>query len=453
MPTFRERELSFMLDLAESKVLIVPRIWRNFDHGAMASALSRALPRLRHVLVIGGQGTESFEAVWADAGDERESAALFAARRPAADDVMQLLFTSGTTGEPKCVMHTANTLLSIIPPYGERLRLAADDVVLMVSPLAHQIGFMYGLMMPIMLGATAVLQDIWEPRRTGRLIARERISYTMASTPFLSDLAETVATEGGYDVSSLRLFQLGGAPVPRDLVVRATEILDAHIISSWGMTETGAVTISKPDDPPEKVFHTDGCALAGMELRVVDASNRPLPAGPEGHLQVRGCANFVGYLKRPHYHATDADGWFDTGDLARMDEDGYIRITGRTKDIIIRGGENIPVVEIENLIRRHPAVQDIAIVGAPDARLGERACAFVVPKNGASLSLQNLVEFLLQQKVAKTYLPERLELAGELPRTPSGKIQNFKLRQIASEGVAAATERSCDRTWPGKGSQ
>lgn len=439
MPIFRERELLFMLGLAESKVFIVPGCWRNFDHGAMAAAVGRDLPRLRHILVVGGQGTESFESMlFLDAGEE-EKDALFAARRPAADDVMQLLFTSGTTGEPKGVMHTANTLQSIISPYVERLCLTADDVVLMVSPVAHQIGFMYGLMMPIMLGATVVLQDIWEPQRAVRLIGRERVTYTMASTAHLSDLIELIAVEPGYDVSSLRIFQLGGGPIPRILVTRATETLGAHIISSWGMTETGAVTTTKLDDRPEKAFHTDGCVLPGMEIRVVDVDNCPLSEGQEGLLKVRGCGNFVGYLKRAQHHATDADGWFDTGDLARVDNEGYIRITGRAKDIIIRGGENIPVVEVEDLIYRHPAVQDVAIVAMPDARLGERACAFIVPKKGASLSFLDLIDFLSEQKMAKNYLPERLELARELPRTPSGKIQKFKLRQIASKLSADRT--------------
>jgi cyclohexanecarboxylate-CoA ligase len=329
-------------------------------------------------------------------------------------------------------MHTANTLMSNILPYARRLGLGQQDVVLMASPMAHQTGFMYGLMMPVMLQTTAVLQDIWEPKRAVRAIAEEGVTFTMASTPFLSDLADAVASGAG-DVASLRIFLAAGAPIPRALVERAGQALGANVVSAWGMTENGAVTTTRLDDAEAKTIGTDGCPLEGVEIRVVDAANRPLPAGEEGMLKVRCCSNFAGYLKRPEWFNHDAEGWFDTGDLARIDAEGYVRITGRSKDIIIRGGENIPVVEIEGLLFRHPAVQAAAIVGIPDARLGERACAFVVAKPGRSLTLADMVGFLEEQKVAKQYLPERLEVVEELPRTPSGKIQKFKLREVARQ--------------------
>jgi len=179
---------------------------------------------------------------------------------------------------------------------------------------------------------------------------------------------------------------------------------------------------------------TDGVALPGMEVRVLDASGAVAPAGEEGQLQVRGCSNFIGYLRRPELDPKDADGWFDTGDLARMDEAGYIRIAGRSKDIIIRGGENIPVVEVEGLLFKHPAVAAVAIVGYPDERLGERACAFVVPRDGQSFSFEAMAAYLAEQRMAKQYIPERLEIVSELPRTPSGKIQKFRLRETVRNG-------------------
>ena len=431
MPIFRARELSFMLGLAESKVFVVPQRFRDFDYAAMARELRPHLPNLHHLLVIGGAGEESFEARLLDHPWEEtcDLASLYAARRPDPNDVTQLLYTSGTTGEPKGAMHTANTLLANIIPYAERLRLGPDDVVLMASPMAHQTGFMYGLMMPFVLEATAVLQDVWEPLRAAKLIAAEKVTFTMASTVFLADLAN-LATEP-QDFASLRIFLSAGAPIPGALVERAQTALGCTVVSAWGMTENGAVTLTRLEDPEERAANSDGCALPGMQTRIVDAQGRPLPAGHEGFLKVRGCSNFVGYLKRPQLGNTDGEGWFDTGDLARMDETGYIRITGRAKDIIIRGGENIPVVEIEALLFRHPAIEAVAIVGMPDQRLGERACAFVVPKKGETLTLADLVRFLDGQKVARHYLPERLEIVAELPRTPSGKVQKFRLREIA----------------------
>ena len=432
MPIFRERELKFMLGLAESKLLIVPREFRGFEYGSMARGIRPELRYLRHLLVIGGDRQESFEQVLLESKDKSRPQATgqLSARRTTANNVMQLVYTSGTTGEPKGVMHTANTLFSNLRPFAERLRLGQNDVVLMASPMAHQTGFMYGLLMPVMLGATAVLQDIWEPKRAAERIGHEGVTFTMASTPFLSDLTDVIA--GGEDeVPSLRIFLSAGAPIPRVLVERATQALKANIISAWGMTENGAVTTTRLDDSPQKIFHTDGCPLPGMEVCVADLANKPLPPGTEGMLKVRGCSNFVGYLKRPRLYGHDTDGWFDTGDLAQIDADGFIRITGRSKDIIIRGGENIPVVEIEGLLFRHPAIQAVAIVGFPDQRLGERACAFVVVKPGETFSRNEMVRFLEQEKIARQYLPERLEIVEDLPRTPSGKVQKFKLREVA----------------------
>ena len=431
MPIFRERELSFMLGLAESKVLVIPRAFRGFDYPAMVRNIRSGLPDLKHVLVIDGTGEDSFEKTLLDTPweEKRDKTDLFARRQPSPDDVIQLMYTSGTTGEPKGVMHTSNTIMSNLLLCAQCLELKRSDVILMASPMAHQTGFMYGLAMPIVLGTTAVLQDVWEPKRAAKLIGDEDVTFTMASTPFLSDLTETVAQDQ-QGLPSLRIFLVAGAPIPRALVERARQTLGTHIVSAWGMTENGLVTTTRLDDPEEKAINTDGRPLPGMEVRVVDRENKPLPGGREGMLKARTCSTFVGYLKRPEWYIHDAEGWFDTGDLARIDGDGYIRLTGRSKDIIIRGGENIPVVEVEGLLFRHPDIQDVAIVGMPDARLGERACVFIVPKPRRKISLSEITDFLEEHSLAKQYLPERLETVDELPRTPSGKVQKFKLREM-----------------------
>lgn len=431
MHIFRERELSFMLQHGEAKVMIAPKTFRGFDFEKMITDLQPSLPHLKHVVAVGGQGANSFEALlsgpaWEDAPDAQD---ILTRHRPGPDDVTQLIYTSGTTGEPKGVMHSANTVMANIIPYAQRLRLDAEDVVLMASPMAHQTGFMYGLMMPIMLKASVVLQDVWEPKKAIELIRAEGVTFTMASTPFLTDLAKTV-TETGQGVPTLRTFLCAGAPIPGPLVEQARAALGAKIVSAWGMTENGAVTLTKLDDDDERSFSTDGCPLPGVEVKVVDGDDKPLPVGETGKLMLRSCSNFGGYLHRPHLNGTDADDWFDTGDLARIDAQGYIRITGRSKDVIIRGGENIPVVEIESLLYRHPAVAMAAIVAYPDERLGERACAVVVPKPGQSIDLPTVVEYLKAQKVAVQYIPERLVVMDAMPATPSGKIQKFKLREL-----------------------
>ncbi len=432
MPILRQRELSFMLAFAEAKVMVVPLRFRGFDHPGMIEELRSDLPALRHVLVVAEGPEGSFEQTllaprWEDAPD---ATAVLRARRTSPDAVTELQYTSGTTGQPKGVMHTANTLLGNLQSIVASLKLSERDSMLMASPLAHQTGFLYGMLMPVLLGSKSVLMDIWDPEQAARLIQDEGASFTMGATPFVADLTDAPAAQR-YDLSSLRLFVTAGAPIPRVLVQRATERLGAAVISAWGMTENGAVTCTRPGDPPEKVYGTDGQPIPGMEVRVVDEPGRPVPTGSEGHLQARGASNFVGYLKRPDAFGTDGEGWFETGDLARLDADGYIRISGRAKDLIIRGGENIPVVEVEGTLYRHPAIQDVAIVGMPDERLGERGCAFAVLRPGKSFSFGEMVAFLEGERMARQYYPERLEIVEALPRTASGKIQKFKLREIA----------------------
>ena len=237
------------------------------------------------------------------------------------------------------------------------------------------------------------------------------------------------------DLSAFRLFVSGGAPIPSALVSQAKIKLGAKIVSVWGMTEVLAVTTVKLDDTDDLAASTDGVALPHTAVSIVDGNRRPVPSGTEGVLETRGATLCVGYLKRPALFEL-SDGWFDTGDLARMDDDGYIRITGRSKDIIIRGGENISVVEIEGLLFEHPRIAAVAIVAMPDPRLGERACAFVCLIDDEPLTLDETRDFLLDQGVAKVYIPERLEVIEELPMTATGKVQKFTLRDIAQSFTA-----------------
>ncbi len=435
MPIFRERELSFMLNHGEARVLVVPKTFRNFDHEAMARGLRPGLPALQRIIVVDGGGADDFDTLltkpeWEKASD---AGAILMQNRPGPDDITQLIYTSGTTGEPKGVMHSANTLMANIVPYAQRLNLGADDVVLMGSPMAHQTGFMYGLAMPIMLKASVILQDVWDPAKAADLIRTEKATFTMASTPFLADLTRVV-TESGQPVPTLRTFLCAGAPIPGPLVEQAQAGLGAKIVSAWGMTENGAVTLIKLDDDDKLASTTDGCPLPGVEVKVVDSEGASLPSGESGKLLVRACSNFGGYLKRPQWNGTDSKGWFDTGDLAYINANGYIRIAGRSKDVIIRGGENIPVVEIEGLLYSHPAVAQAAIIAFPDERLGERACAVIVPKSGQTIDFAGMVEFLKSHKLAVQYIPEKLIVRDAMPATPSGKIQKFRLRDMLKQG-------------------
>ena len=441
MPIFRERELEFMLRHGESKVFVVPKIFRNFDHEQLANQLKAKIETLEHVVVIDGNTENNFNALLVNHGLDNHLAAVTALDdfNLGADDITQLIFTSGTTGEPKGVMHTSNTLYSNIVPYAKRLNLTENDVVLMASPMAHQTGFMYGLIMPIELNAKVILQDVWEVSQAVELIHQHQVSFTMASTPFLNDLSNTVA-EHHDQVNSLKTFLCAGAPIPGPLVQKARETLGVKVISAWGMTECGAITTTLISDEDERSYNTDGVALPGVEIKITNKQGQQKAVNEAGRLMIRSCSSFGGYLKRSHLNDTDQDDWFDTGDIAYQDEQGYIRICGRKKDVIIRGGENIPVAEIESLLYKHPNIAVIAIVAYPDERLGERACAIVKLKDPTQqLQFTDMVEFLKTHNLAMQYIPERLEIWDEIPMTPSGKIQKFKLRDLLLKSTESVT--------------
>jgi cyclohexanecarboxylate-CoA ligase len=431
MPIFRERELSYMLDFAESKVFIVPKVFRGFDHEAMAASLRPSLPKLQHVIVVDGEGPHSFDNRLLS-GSERlppPPAGTIGALPPG--EMAVLMFTSGTTGSPKGVMHSLNTLMACNVSLAGRFHLDEKDVMLVCSPLGHMTGYAAGMMLGVKIGATVVLQDVWEAKRGVTLMASEGATYSAGAAPFLSDMCEAVAA-GAPKPQSLRKFLCAGAPIPSALIERVYRELELKVCSLWGMTESLSSTLTEPERALEKSSKTDGRPLEGVDVKVVRMDGGAAAVGETGLLMVRGAQMCLGYYKRPDMEPFDAEGWFDTGDLAYMDEEGYIRINGRVKDVVIRGGENVPVVEIENLLFMHPAVLAAALVGYPDSRLGERACAFVVLRPGHALDLNTVQAYMADKKVAKQYWPERVEIVAELPKTPAGKVQKFKLREQAS---------------------
>ena len=431
MPIFRERELSYMLGFAEAKVLLVPKLFRGFDHEAMAEGMRAELPKLEHVIVVDGQGENGFERMLLGGSDRVEAPARLADSALQPDDTAVVMFTSGTTGSPKGVMHTSNSLVACTNSLSGRFGLTSDDVMLACSPLGHMTGYAAVMLLAVRLGATTVLQDVWQVKQGVAIMVEEGVTYTAVSTPFLADICDTVAA-GAPRPQRLCSFLCGGAPIPPVLIERAARELDLQVCSLWGMTESLSSTLTEPARAAEKSSSTDGRALEGVDVQIVDFDGKPVPLGTTGRLMARGAQMFAGYYKRPDLSTFDAAGWFDTGDLAYMDAEGYIRINGRTKDVLIRGGENVPVVEIEGLLYQHSAVATAAIVGYPDDRLGERACAFVVLRPDATLDLAGVQAWMTESKVAKQYWPERLIVIDDLPRTPSGKIQKFKLRELAA---------------------
>ncbi|MFC3892767.1 3-phosphoshikimate 1-carboxyvinyltransferase [Lentzea rhizosphaerae] len=446
MPIFRNREVGFMLRKAGARVLVTTDEFRGRAHATeIAAALVEnggELAGLDHVVVVGADGGVASlpvrlgHARWHDWRTVlRESTVdtkVIESRRPAPDATAQLLFTSGTTGEPKGVRHRHDTLGRAALAQAERLRLTGDDVVYIPSPLAHQTGFLYGMWLALTLGTTSLLQAVWDAETGLRALSEHGGTFVQAATPFLADLTNAVE-EGVPPAPSLRIFVATGTTVPRTQAARAVSRLGVTVCGAFGTTETCLGSLSGPHDPPGKVWSTDGRAMDGTRLRVTDDSGEVLPPGQEGNFELRSKTCFEGYHGRPDLTA-DAytpDGWYRTGDLAVIDSDGYVQITGRVRDVINRGGEKVPAAEIEDLLHAHPAVADVAIVGMPDERLGERACAFVVLAPDTRLDLEDVCKHLDRHAVSKYYWPERLEITAALPRNPSGKVQKFLLREQA----------------------
>ena len=427
----RRREVGFILDRVASRVCIVPGEFRGFDHAAMLEELRPELPALKHVFVCG----DGFEAYFCGtAWEDKHPAAELDRRRPHPGEPAQLMFTSGTTGEPKGVVHSHETMDVGIRAVSEPLGLGRDDVVLMFSPLGHQTGYLYGMCMPLKYGMKLVLQDAWDPATMLRLVGEERVTWTMGTTTFVLDACAAAASHPEADLSSLRFFTCGGAPIPPKAVTEARARLGTQLVAVWGMTEVGVCTITRPDDSDETVCSSDGTPADWVELRIVDGDGRDVPPGGEGRLLVRTPSQHLTYHSRPDFYADGFPegieaGWFDTGDLARWADGGAIRITGRSKDLIIRGGENIPVAEIEGGLITHPLVHEVAVVAAPDERLGEQVCAVVVPAGAEAPTLAGLRAHLESLGMTKQYWPEQLVVKEALPKTASGKTQKFALRE------------------------
>ncbi len=453
-PIYREREVGYIVRFTEATVLVLPAAFRGHDFLPMAAALQREAPSLKYVFVVGegsgraGAGMIRYEEFMARPWEAGGRRADLEALRPDPDAVTAIGFTSGTTGDLKGALQTSNILSAINKGFIDRYGLSEADRIFVCSPVGHAVGFTHCFRMTFTVGASMVLLDRWDPGLAVDLVARERCTFTAAATPFLMDLVAHPGLARAGGLPALRLFLCGGASVPEQLVRDARRALP-HTFTSplWGMTECGGVTTCPFDAPPEKFSTTDGLPCGSMELKVVDADGRTVPPGADGELWARGPMVALGYFRQSRLTAEHflPDGWFRTGDQARMDEDGYIKITGRLKDLIIRGGVNISPVEIENILFAHPKVANVAVVGMPDPRLGERVCAFVVPKAAERLSVAEAQEWLRAAGTARQKWPEHIEHVEVLPMTPSGKVQKFRLREAIRERIASEAAKAGGR--------
>lgn len=428
LPSWREAELVWVLNKCQAKMFFAPTSFKQTRPVDLILPLQNQLPQLQQIVGVDklapATSSLSLSQIIAD------NTPLTTAITVHGDELAAVLFTSGTEGLPKGVMLTHNNILASERAYCARLNLTWQDVFMMPAPLGHATGFLHGVTAPFLIGARSVLLDIFTPDACLALLEQQRCTCMLGATPFVYDLLNLLEKQPA-DLSALRFFLCGGTTIPKK-VARECQQRGIKLLSVYGSTESSPHAVVNLDDPLSRFMHTDGYAAAGVEIKVVDDARKTLPPGCEGEEASRGPNVFMGYFDEPELtaRALDEEGWYYSGDLCRMDEAGYIKITGRKKDIIVRGGENISSREVEDILLQHPKIHDACVVAMPDERLGERSCAYVVLKAPHhSLSLEEVVAFFSRKRVAKYKYPEHIVVIEKLPRTASGKIQKFLLRK------------------------
>ncbi|EES3232422.1 medium-chain fatty-acid--CoA ligase [Escherichia coli] len=428
LPSWREAELVWVLNKCQAKMFFAPTLFKQTRPVDLILPLQNQLPQLQQIVGVDklapATSSLSLSQIIAD------NTPLTTAITTHGDELAAVLFTSGTEGLPKGVVLTHNNILASERAYCARLNLTWQDVFMMPAPLGHATGFLHGVTAPLLIGARSVLLDIFTPDACLALLEQQRCTCMLGATPFVYDLLNLVEKQPA-DLSALRFFLCGGTTIPKK-VARECQQRGIKLLSVYGSTESSPHAVVNLDDPLSRFMHTDGYAAAGVEIKVVDDARKTLLPGCEGEEASRGPNVFMGYFDEPELtaRALDEEGWYYSGDLCRMDEAGYIKITGRKKDIIVRGGENISSREVEDILLQHPKIHDACVVAMPDERLGERSCAYVVLKAPHhSLSLEEVVAFFSRKRVAKYKYPEHIVVIEKLPRTASGKIQKFLLRK------------------------
>jgi cyclohexanecarboxylate-CoA ligase len=410
--------------------VFTPGEFRGFDHARMFLDLAAQDTPLETVISVRADGTPAGAVGYLDVLAQGSGPAP--GPGAGADDPFVIVFSSGTTSRPKGCLHTFNTYCAAARLLGQVWRYTADDIQFGPSPVTHTTGLVTSILLPLVHGAGSHLMEAWEPREGLQRIAKYRCTAAVTATAFLQALVR-VYDPDQHDASSLRFWTSAGAPIPGSFVEEARKAFPGlQVLSLYGRSENLVTTTCTVDDPPERSVTSDGKAAPGQEVRVIDAGGNEVPRGTEGDIAFRGAMNLLEYFGQPEATAEmfTADGFSRSGDLGVMDADGYVRVTGRVKDIVIRGGLNISVRQVEDLLSAHPAVGAVAAVGMPDEVLGERVCCYLVPAPGAEpLTVAEIREYLLGKGLAIQKVPERVEVIDALPMTATGKVQKNLLRE------------------------
>ncbi len=435
IPIYREREVGFITEQSGAALLVVPTVYRGFDFEAMARGIAGRRAALR-VLVVDRTLPDGDPASLPPADPDPG----LAADAP----VRWLFYTSGTTADPKGAPHTDLTVTASALAMAECLDIRADDVSALVFPFTH-IGGIGWLIASLLTGCTLLTTEVFDPVATPAFLAANQVTLAGSGTPFhLAYLAAQRAASGDELFPAVRSFPGGGAPKPPQLHYDLkAEIGGVGIVSGYGLTEAPIVVMASTTDADQKLADTEGRPTPGVELIVVTLDGRRAGPGEEGEIRLKGPQVIRGYLDPAlDADAFDGDGYFRSGDLGVVDAEGYVTITGRLKDVIIRHGENISAKEVEDLLYTHPAVADVAVIGLPDPKTGERACAVVALAEGSTFDLPTMAGYLGEKGLRVQAVPEQLELVEAVPRNPAGKILKHTLRERFAPSTAAPTKRS-----------
>jgi non-ribosomal peptide synthetase component E (peptide arylation enzyme) len=430
-PDFRSRELDYILRFSGSSAFICPREFKGFDYVTMAKSLRGVIPELKRVIVVGGAVEGTFDL----ADGIAISPPLMTKDRARTDpeEICRMAFTSGTTGDPKCVLHNFNTTVYPVSLINSDMEVTDKEVFLIYLPVGLNWGYIL-LMQTIMAGARAVLMERFSARGALETIEREHITFIATAPASIVAMLNDPKLEE-FDVSSLRVVVTGGASAAIETIRDFRKRMKGHLVELYGMLESGFHSYTRFADDPEKVSGTIGRVVGDMELRIIDADGKDVPHGALGEIAARGPSVHLGYHNNPgaNTQAFTPDGWFRTGDLGKfVDEQGNVQLTGRSKEIINRGGKKYFPREVEEILYTHPKILHAAIVGMPDPRLGEKNCLCFVPKPDQSLTLDEVVGFL-KGEIADYKLPEMIEPFTELPLTGTGKIRRHILRDMVLE--------------------
>jgi acyl-CoA synthetase (AMP-forming)/AMP-acid ligase II len=428
------------LKVTEAKGIVVASEFGGYSYVDLINGLAPGHPSLTTRITVGSKADDPGWTRYDDLLAQEPANAPGIVEPVSPSELLFLLFTSGSSGDAKGVMHSSNTLGAMNAGVAPIYDLGPDDVIFTAAPLGFSGGLVHGVRLALFLGSTVVLLESWDAERALKLMVREKAAYTILIPTLLRDLLECPQFPKYADQLLLRVILCGGAYVTEDLLRLAREKLPSTLTSViWGMTE-GIGTGCKPDTPSEKLVTTDGQPFLGTQLKVLRQDDSEAATGEQGSLVMRGPQRFLGYFNRPELDEEMflEGGWFRTGDIGSIDEDGYLKISGREKEIIIRGGANISVAEIEAILVGDPRIDQLAIVDVPDERLGERLCVCVVPQNAANeLTLDDITKIASEQGLAKYKWPEYLEIMDTLPLSPAGKIQRPALKEIVLDRMAS----------------